>query len=353
MSNTAKAKQGVRCELSNDGSIDVFITGEISDWTYWEISQWNSYDWKRGANARFHIYSGGGSYFAGAAIKDFLEGNKIKAKGYLYGICGSAATIIACGCEEVYAGAMAQYFIHHATGGDGGEVITNANAALVKMYVAKTGLSESDIMTMLDEGDKGAIMSADKALELGFIDGITNGVEITDVTNVIDFASVLNEYKQNENKAEAAKNQNMNFFEKIKNALGFGGETDEVAAQKIEALAKTGLDVTAQFLELENKFKAQLDEVKNSMPQAPNLEGFVKSDDLKNLVTVEKLTEAVTASKTDLDKANAEIKNLSEIVANVQANGTGLQKNKTDNTPPVQAKSPNKGGTMIIPTTDN
>jgi ATP-dependent protease ClpP protease subunit len=317
------AKQGVRCELSNDGSIDVFITGEISDWTYWEIASWNSYDWKNGASARMHIYSGGGSYFAGAAIKDFLKTNKIKAKAYLYGICGSAATIISCGCDEVYAGEMSQYFIHHAQGGGGGEVITNANEALVKMYVEKTGLDAETIEKMLKDGDKGAIMTAEKALELGFIDGITDGVSITDVTNVIDFSTVVNEYKQNENKAEAAKNQNMNFFEKIKNALGLGGETDEVAAQKIEALAKNGLDVTSQMLELENKFKTDIEAVKNSLPTMPNLEVYAKSDDLTNLATNEavnaKVTElqnALNTSNKALEAANGRIDELATAVLN-------------------------------------
>ncbi len=335
MSNAKQAKQGVRCELSNDGSIDVFITGEISDWTYYEISNWNSYDWKRGANARLHIFSGGGSYFSGAAIRDFLKTNKIKSKAYLYGICGSAATIISCGCDEVYAGEMSQYFIHHATGGDGGEVITNANAALVKMYVAKTGLSESDIMTMLDEGDKGAIMTAEKALELGFIDGITNGVEITDVTNVIDFASVLNEYKQsNEQTAKATTKNNMNPWEKIKNLFGFGGDTDEVAEGKVIALANAGQNITAQILEFENKFKTELEAVKNSLPTMPTLEGYaktedlnnlVKSDALANLVTVEKLTETVTALTKEISdiKAKGTETPTNSVIPNIQTSKGG------------------------------
>ena len=346
MSNTAKAKQGVRCELSNDGSIDVFITGEISDWTYYEISSWNSYDWKRGANARLHIFSGGGSYFSGAAIKDFLESNKISATAYLYGICGSAATIIACGCKAVYAGAMSQYFIHHATGGDGGEVITNANAALVKMYVAKTGLSESDIMTMLDEGDKGAIMSADKALELGFIDGITNGVEITDVTNVIDFATVLNEYKnQNEQTAKATTTTNMNPWEKIKNLFGFGSDTDEVAEGKVIALANAGQNVTAQMLELENKFKTQLDEFKNSMPQTPSLEGYATTEAVTALENkLATANEALVKANASIETLSAKANDLAETLANKAAEAPKGKENTGISTPNLAENTGSKFG---------
>lgn len=336
------AKQGVRCELSNDGSIDVFITGEISDWTYWEIASWNSYDWKNGASARMHIYSGGGSYFAGAAIKDFLKTNKIKAKAYLYGICGSAATIISCGCDEVYAGEMSQYFIHHAQGGGGGEVITNANEALVKMYVEKTGLDAETIEKMLKDGDKGAIMTAEKALELGFIDGITDGVSITDVTNVIDFSTVVNEYKQNDKTAKAITTETtMTVWEKIKNSLGFGGDTDEVAAEKIQNLANAGQNVQAEMLKLQNEFNAKFDDLKNNLPTMPSLEGYVKSDDLTNLATTEAVNAKTEALQTTLNSTTEALKaangRIDELAGKLLDKGenkpASAQANGTFNTP--------------------
>lgn len=337
----SNAKQGlfknVRAQIADDNHVDIFFIGEIDMWSYRWFAEWYANEWKEGMGARLHITSEGGSFFAGAAIYDFIRANKIKSEAYIYGLCGSAATIIAIATDKVYAGEMSQFFIHHVSGQDAGSVVmSNANEALNMMYQQKTGMSENEIEALLTKGDEGYIMKADEALSLGFIDEITKREtpQIAPLEN--SFGDIMQRLKNNytniEQTAKATTTTNMTPWEKIKNLFGFGGETDEVAAEKIQNLANSGLNVQAEMLKLKNEFDTKFEDLKNSLPSAPNLEGFAKAEDLTNLVKTDALTNLVT-----VETLTETVKNLQREIAEAKtlATVTNTAGNTEFHTPPA------------------
>lgn len=130
-----------------------------------------------------HIFSYGGQAFEGIALHDFIKkafsGN---STAYIYGIAGSAATLIACGCDTCYIGANSSYFIHYSEGG-----IETARKAvddgMVNIYTSKTGIPNEDIRALMQAGtDTQAILNATQAVELGFCNGTIDN-EVTALFN--------------------------------------------------------------------------------------------------------------------------------------------------------------------------
>ena len=58
------------------------------------------------------ITSGGGDVFAAQAIGNALEDHKATVTARIGGLCGSAATIVACHCDKVIAANDSTYMIH-------------------------------------------------------------------------------------------------------------------------------------------------------------------------------------------------------------------------------------------------
>lgn len=164
------------------------------------------------------INSGGGSVMAGQEIYSLLHGRddvEIKVQS----LAGSAASVIAMAnhCEI---SPVAMIMIHNVSmsGASGdyhdmqknAEILRQMNAALASAYVAKTGRSNDEILRLMD---RETWLTANQALEMGFVDGIirdekpvfannVSGMRLTDeIRN-----RVLNEKAQKE-KEDKLKNE--------------------------------------------------------------------------------------------------------------------------------------------------
>jgi ATP-dependent protease ClpP protease subunit len=124
------------------------------------------------------INSGGGDLFAGNEIYYLLQSYKGKITVDIMGIAASAATVISCAGDRVRATPGAQFMIHNVSCGAWGdyremdhtsEVLQNANKSISNIYRIKTGLSEKDLLELMD---KETWMDATKAKEFGFVDEI-------------------------------------------------------------------------------------------------------------------------------------------------------------------------------------
>jgi ATP-dependent Clp endopeptidase proteolytic subunit ClpP len=138
-----------------------------------------------GGDVLFLINSGGGSVINGNAILDEIDRYPSTINAHIMGICGSMATQIASKCQSVSMNANALYMIHNPSGGVVGEAKDmERQASLLKSmkltalvnYMAKTGLPEEVISKMMDDT---TYMTAKEALDNGFIDEITDAVEMT------------------------------------------------------------------------------------------------------------------------------------------------------------------------------
>ena len=167
------------------------------------------------------VNSGGGSVMAGQEIYSLLSGRsdvEIKVQS----LAGSAASVIAMAnhCEI---SPVAMIMIHNVSmsGASGdyhdmqknAEILRQMNAALAGAYTAKTGRSQEEILKLMD---RETWLTANQALEMGFVDGISTDEKPQNYfLNNINGMRLTDEIRQKvlAEKAQADKN------EKLKNDI--------------------------------------------------------------------------------------------------------------------------------------
>ena len=131
-----------------------------------------------GEEVTIQVNSGGGDVFAGNEIYYLISGYKGNATVDITGFAASAATIVCCAGNRVRATPGAQYMIHNVSCSAYGdynemdhtsEILQNANKAISNIYRVKTGLSEKELLDLMNEE---TWMDATRAKELGFVDEI-------------------------------------------------------------------------------------------------------------------------------------------------------------------------------------
>ncbi|MBQ9613091.1 MAG: Clp protease ClpP [Lachnospiraceae bacterium] len=123
------------------------------------------------------INSGGGSVFAGKEIYSILRGRD-DVEIEIESIAGSAASVIAM-ANKCKMSPVATLMIHNVSiygaGGDYrdmdkySEILRNENETLANAYCEKTGKEKQEILDLMNQE---TWLSAQKAVELGFVDGI-------------------------------------------------------------------------------------------------------------------------------------------------------------------------------------
>lgn len=146
--------------------------------------------------------SGGGDVFAGNEISYLLSQYKGNITNDIVGYAGSAASIPAMiGKSRIIASGL--FMIHNVSSGAQGdyhamdkqsEVLQIANSAISNAYRLKTGMSQKELLSLMD---KESWLDAEKAVKYGFIDEIINdssGIIVNKLpTNLYNtyFANVL------------------------------------------------------------------------------------------------------------------------------------------------------------------
>jgi len=131
----------------------------------------------KGQEIEIDINSGGGDIFAGSEIRTAIKsyaGNKLIN---IVGLAGSAASVIATACKCLIA-PTGLFMIHNVSSSSGGdyhdmdhmsEVLKVANQSVANAYKEKTGLSDKELLAIMD---KETWMSSEEAVEKKFVDGI-------------------------------------------------------------------------------------------------------------------------------------------------------------------------------------
>ena len=141
---------------------------------------------KNNEDLEVEINSGGGSVFAGSEIYTALKsyGGKVITK--VVGLAASAASVITMAGDVILISPTGQIMIHNASGGFGGdyrdmekgaEILKNVNATISNAYRLKTGLSNEELLEMMN---KETWLTPQQALEKKFVDEImfTNDVKL-------------------------------------------------------------------------------------------------------------------------------------------------------------------------------
>lgn len=131
-----------------------------------------------------HINSPGGVVFDGITIYNLIKQHPANVTTYIDGLAASIASVIALAGNKVVAAANSLMMVHNPTGLAMGtasdmrslaDVLDKIAGTMVGTYVSKTGKPEADIKAMLDAE---TWMTADEALEHGFIDEISEEMDM-------------------------------------------------------------------------------------------------------------------------------------------------------------------------------
>jgi len=134
--------------------------------------------------------SPGGSVFDGASIFNSIRRHKSKTISHIDGIAASIASVMALASDEVYIAENAIFMLHNPWSmvmGDASALRAEAdlldkisNSTIVKTYMDKTGMNEKAIKALMRPSDPGVEetwLTAEEALEMGFVDMIENKVD--------------------------------------------------------------------------------------------------------------------------------------------------------------------------------
>ncbi len=131
-----------------------------------------------------HINSPGGEVFDGITIYNLLKQHPATVTTYIDGIAASIASVIALAGDKVYMAENALYMMHNPQGltiGDSADmrkmadVLDKVRGSMTIAYSTKTGKTEDDINALLDAE---TWMNADEALEAGFVDEISDKMDL-------------------------------------------------------------------------------------------------------------------------------------------------------------------------------
>ena len=192
------------------------------------------------------VFSFGGSPFDTLAIYDFFKTTDYSISAVnIYGMCGSAATLIAAACNPggVGIGRNSFMLVHNAFNGATGEqdeTSKQISEKFVDIYTEYTGLSKREVRRLMNEGDEGYLLDATQAVRLGFADKKLKEVQSVAARYYDVFKADFN--KQNFQKMEKS------FFDQIKGFFKIEANTEEELLTKLEELDQTVTAETIQAL---------------------------------------------------------------------------------------------------------
>ncbi|CAN5432508.1 hypothetical protein BH09BAC1_BH09BAC1_16370 [soil metagenome] len=176
---STKSWYNIQNALPETGLIEVYIDNEIGEFGISARQFLNELKPHAGKPVRLHINSPGGSLIDAFAIYDFVKLQGYHLSAYISGIAASAATVVAAAAKESFIGEHSYYFIHnpyYAGNKSGAQTdLDKMKNDLLDIYQRKTGLDKKRISAMMDAE---TLLSAEEALEMGFVDGIVREMQV-------------------------------------------------------------------------------------------------------------------------------------------------------------------------------
>lgn len=141
-----------------------------------------------GEEVELHINSPGGDVFAGSEIYTALRSYSGKVTIKIVGIAASAASVIAqAGESEISPTGM--FMIHNVKTWSSGdyrdmeykaEALRAANESIINAYIAKTGMTQEELQSLMD---RETYMAAAQAVEYGFVDKVMFTEQVPELRN--------------------------------------------------------------------------------------------------------------------------------------------------------------------------
>lgn len=192
-------------------------------------------------NVEVDIASGGGSVAAASEIYTMLKAYSGKVIVNIQGLAASAASVIAMAGDEINMSPTAQMMIHKAsmyTAGNADDLnhdaksLDVADQSIINAYEAKTGLGRDDLLQMMANE---TWMSAQDALDKGFVDNISTGAQQPQVVNAIA-TPMLNATAMNKIRTVLAQSKKPAPVKTVDNLQEKGKPTPSLRDQKLAIL---------------------------------------------------------------------------------------------------------------------
>lgn len=167
---------------------DIYVYGAIGDG--WDAADMTAHRFAYlmqqagGEDVTVHINSGGGDVFDANAMAEVIRSYKGHVTASIEGLAASAASFFALTADEVVMNPSALLMVHNpwalCQGGSDdmrktADMLDKVRGTIVSQYVRKTGIDEDTIGAYMDEE---TWFDADNALELGFVDSLTDDAPI-------------------------------------------------------------------------------------------------------------------------------------------------------------------------------
>ena len=223
-----------------------------------------------------HINCVGGDVFDGMAIFNIIKKRTAKTTVYIEGIAASMGSVIALAADSVVMAENSLFMIHNAWGGAMGEakemkktakLLDKISGEIADIYVKKTKLPYDKVKEMMDEE---TWLNAEEALELGFIDSISDAIKVAAKYDVSKFKNITN--KEIKNKLSInIKSKKMT--DELK--TWFNGKVEDIIArvksENTDTDSKSKIEVTmsdeAEILNKFSDFEAKITEVSGSVTE--------------------------------------------------------------------------------------
>lgn len=223
-----------------------------------------------------HINCVGGDVFDGMAIFNIIKKRTAKTTVYIEGIAASMGSVIALAADSVVMAENSLFMIHNAWGGAMGEakemkktakLLDKISGEIADIYVKKTKLPYDKVKEMMDEE---TWLNAEEALELGFIDSISDAIKVAAKYDVSKFKNITN--KEIKNKLSInIKSKKMT--DELK--TWFNGKVEDIIArvksENTDTDSKSNVEVTvsdeAEILNKFSDFEAKVAEVSGSVTE--------------------------------------------------------------------------------------
>lgn len=148
------------------------------------------------------IDSPGGDTVAGLAMHDLLKTLPCRTEAVVLGLCASAATFVACGCQSIAMLPSATWMIHYPAGGLYGTVqeieaqlehFRNLENTVVAIYAAHTGRSEEEVR---EELRTEKFYNAATALSKGWVNSVIGGAPAADTETEQEHPAMVASYSR-------------------------------------------------------------------------------------------------------------------------------------------------------------
>lgn len=155
----------------DEAAVRIGVMGYVGDWSFSAERLMAYLDAYRDEKIKLEMYSYGGRLVEALAVTDYIQANALDVSVYIFGFCGSAATVVACGASASYMGENSFFFIHNSSNpnGEENEVNETLDATMRRIYAEKSGQSEDQLREWMEAE---TMFPANQAIELGFVDGL-------------------------------------------------------------------------------------------------------------------------------------------------------------------------------------